>query len=26
VEGNVDAETSRLPIRLIYNKNYCQTH
>lgn len=26
VEMNVDAETSRLPIRLIYNKNYCQTH
>lgn len=25
VEMNVD-ETSRLPIRLIYNKNYCQTH
>jgi hypothetical protein len=26
VEGNVDAETSRLPIRLIYNKDYCLTH
>ena len=26
VEGNVDAEKSRLPIRLIYNKNYCEIH
>ena len=26
VEGNVDAVKSRLPIRLIYNKNYCLTH
>lgn len=26
VEMNVDAEKTRMPIRLIYNKNYCLTH